>query len=61
MRRSIQRHLGPFGGPRGQVRETAGEVGNIDKHETGKQEVEQFVTKVVRSMKQDDLVGVFLW
>jgi len=33
----------------------------MDKHEAGKQKAEQFITKVVRSMKQDGAVDAFLW
>ena len=43
------------------MHETAGEVRNMEKHEAGKQKAEQFVTKVMRTMKQDGVVDAFLW
>lgn len=42
------------------MRETGGEPGNMDKHEAGKQNAEQFVTKIMQSMKQDGVVDAFL-
>ncbi|MGA2614562.1 MAG: hypothetical protein ABSG38_14080 [Spirochaetia bacterium] len=33
----------------------------MDTHEAGKQRAEQFVTEIVRSLKQDGLVDAFLW
>jgi hypothetical protein len=33
----------------------------MDKHEAGKRNAEQFVTKITQSTKQDGVVDAFLW
>jgi hypothetical protein len=37
------------------------EVGNMDRHEAGKQKTEEFVTKVMQSVKQDAVVDALIW